>query len=117
MRPLRSEMQILLRVKYARQLCDSSKPFQKARSIQNEKGDGVERHTIINYKEFIRYMINYNGAKWEMGQCTDKEVIYFLLKGRNDKRYAHFHISKKEARMIANDLLQASVNDVDNIRH
>lgn len=62
-------------------------------------------------------MINYDGAKWEIGQCTDKEVIYFLLKGRNDKRYAHFHISKKEARMIANDLLQASVNDVDNIRH
>ena len=62
-------------------------------------------------------MINYNGAKWEMGQCTDKRVMYFLLKGKGDKRYSHFHISKEEAIQISNDLLQAAVNDKDNIRH
>lgn len=61
--------------------------------------------------------MNYNGAKWEMGQCNDKDIIYFLIKERNSKRYAHFHISKEEAIQISNDLLQASVNGQDNIKH
>ena len=58
-----------------------------------------------------------NGAKWEKGQCTNNDIIYFLLKERNSKRYSHFHISKGEAKQISNDLLQASVNNKDNIKH
>ena len=61
--------------------------------------------------------MDYNGAKWEMGQCTNNDIIYFLLKERNSKRYSHFHISKEEAKQISNDLLQASVNNRDNIKH
>lgn len=62
-------------------------------------------------------MIDYNGAKWEMGQCIDDNVMYFLLKGRNDKRYSHYHISKEEAKMIANDLLKVAVNGEDKLKH
>lgn len=61
--------------------------------------------------------MNYNGAKWEMGQCTDDSVIYLLLKGRGDKRYAHFHISKEDAKQLYNDLLQVTLLGEDNIKH
>ena len=61
--------------------------------------------------------MNYNGAKWEMGQCVDEDIMYFLLKERHSKRFSHFHISKEEAKQIANDLLQVAVNGKDNIRH
>ena len=61
--------------------------------------------------------MNYSGAKWEMGQCTDKDIMYLWLKGRNDKRYSHFHISKEDAKQLYNDLLRVAINGDDNVKH
>lgn len=42
--------------------------------------------------------------KYEMGTTSDEDIIYFNMKGNNDKRFSHFHINNEEAIQLHKDL-------------
>lgn len=52
---------------------------------------------------------------WEMGECTDKSIIYLNLKGMNDSRYSHFHITKSDVEMLISDLQTLLDNNNDRL--
>ena len=52
---------------------------------------------------------------WEMGNCTDHNIIFLNLKGMMDSRYSHFHILKSDVEMLINDLQKLLDNNDDRI--
>lgn len=54
---------------------------------------------MIEYKKSPDYF-----SSWEMGECTDKNIIFLNLRGNTDKRYSHFHISKQDVKLLISDL-------------
>lgn len=60
---------------------------------------------------------NYKKSIWEMGNCTDKNVIYLNIKGMGDTRFSHLHITKSDIEMLIKDLQMLLDNNIDNVNY
>lgn len=43
-------------------------------------------------------------TRYEMGTTSDENIIYFNMKGENDKKFSHFHLSIKDTEQLHKDL-------------
>lgn len=43
-------------------------------------------------------------SSYEMGMCTDKNIIYLNIKGILDKRFAHLHLTDADVKKLIEDL-------------
>lgn len=56
---------------------------------------------------------NYKKSTWEMGNCTDKNIIFLNIKGMGDSRFSHLHITKSDIKLLINDLQMLLDNNND----
>lgn len=60
---------------------------------------------------------NYKKSTWEMGNCTDKSIIFLNIKGMGDSRFSHLHITKSDIKLLMNDLQILLDNDTNNLNY
>ena len=47
--------------------------------------------------------MNYTSS-YEMGMCTDKNIIYLNIKGILDKNFSHLHLTDTDVKKLIEDL-------------
>lgn len=60
---------------------------------------------------------DYYKSTWEIGNCTEKNIIYFNLKGMADSRFSHFHITKDDIKLLIQDLEMIINNNDENLNY
>jgi len=43
-------------------------------------------------------------SSWEMGRCTDDNIIYFNVRGMMDTNFSHKHMTIEDVRALRDDL-------------
>lgn len=43
-------------------------------------------------------------SSYEMGMCTDKNIIYLNIKGILDKNFSHLHLTDTDVKKLIEDL-------------
>lgn len=43
-------------------------------------------------------------SRYEMGMCTDKNIIYLNIKGILDKNFSHLHLTDIDVKKLIEDL-------------
>lgn len=59
----------------------------------------------------------YKKSKWEVGNCTDNDIIYLNIKGMGDTRFTHLHLTKSDVEMLIDDLQTLINNDDENLKY
>lgn len=60
---------------------------------------------------------NYYKSTWEMGNCSDKNVIFLNMKGMADSRFSHFHITKDDVKLLIKDLEMLINNEDEHLNY
>ena len=57
--------------------------------------------------DFIKYIevydMNYS-SKYELGMCTDENIVYLNIKGILDKNFSHLHLTDTDVKQLIKDL-------------
>ena len=101
------------------QVNDSINNFLKTTIIKHYEKciEALKKYRIENenYSRFNPTKTETNiKAEWEIGNCTDDEMLYLNLKSEADMRFSRFHLNINDAQKLANDIQTICMNSYFN---